>query len=518
MKKKSRLMCALMAVCLIASLVAGCGSSSTDASTPAVTTAATTTAPADTTAAKLEKVPLTIMIAGDRPKQQDEVIANLNKITEAEINMDLKINYIPWGDYENTVKLKATAGEEFDIFLSFFSSLAGNIARKQCIALNDLLDKYGADLKQQISQDLWDTLTVDGNIYGVPAVYAMTEMGRGFLVRKDLREKYGLPEITDQETYNRFLDTIATKEKGIIPNLGEGVYLPQDKSVIGHAIYRFGEAKLGYLYIDVDKTPFKVENYFKTELFKKEWQQNIEAMSKGWLEKDILNDMDRDGKFIAGKAASMGGDLYNINDRLNALKKNVPEAEIELAIINKEGRWVNLSPVNNFGMISSTSRNPERAVMFMNWLRKDQKNYDAYMLGIEGKTYVLKGDQAEVPEGTNPVDKFAPTPWFTMHFPYLRTWTTDSKAYIDALSFWTNLKPEANPIMTFSYTSENVKAEAAAVQKVVEEQGRPISCGLVTSQEAYDKFLADLDKAGMPAILEDTQKQLDEFMAKKNIK
>lgn len=510
MKKISKLICILMAICMLTTLMVGCGSSSTNSST-------TTAAPTQATL-KLKKVPLTIMIAGDRPKQQDEVIANLNKITEDEINMDLKINYIPWGDYENTVKLKATAGEEFDIFLSFFSSMSGNISRKQCIPLNELLDKYGADLKKQIPQALWDTLTVDKKIYGVPAVYAMTEMGRGFLVRKDLRMKYGLPEITDQASYNKFLDTIAKNEKGIIPCLGEGIYLHVDKASIGHSIYRLGDAKLQYMYVDVDNTPFKVENYFKTDIFKKEWAQNIEAMNKGWLEKDILNDNDRDGKFIAGKAAAMGGDLYNINDRQNVLAKNVPGAEIELAIINKEGTWLNVSPVNNFGMISSTSKNPERAMMFMNWLRKDQKNYDAYMLGIEGKTYNLKGKQAEVLPGTNPADRFAPTPWFTMHFPYLRTWTTDSKAYVDALAFWNQLQPKANPIMTFSYSSEAVKAEAAAVQKVVEEQGRPISCGLVSSQEAYEKFLADLDKAGLPAVLKDTQKQLDAFMAKNNIK
>ena len=458
----------------------------------------------------LKKVPITIYVAGDRPKQQDEVLRNIEDKTKDELNISLTVNYIPWSDYANQVKLKASAGQNFDIYLSFFGDLSGNIARKQCMDITSLVDKYGPDLKKQIPQDLWDTLTIDGKIYGVPAVYPMTEMGRGFLDRKDLRLKYNLPEITDQASLEKYLDTIAKNEKGMIPFLGDGLnVILADKSHLGHVEYQFNG-----MYIDVDKQPYKVENWYKTDVFKTVWEEDKKAMQRGWFEKDILTDTDRDGKFIQGKAAAMAGDLFNITDRQNALAKNVPGGEIELSIINKDGRWVNTQPVNNYAQISSTSKNPERAIMFLNWLRKNPDNYNMYMLGIPGKTYNLKGDEAEVPAGTNPTDRFAPTPWFTMHTPYLKTWTTDPQSFKDALKFWNNLKPEASPLMKFSYSNTNVVAESTAAAKVMTEEGRPISCGLVTSDAAYQKFLSDLDKAGMPKIIEDTQKQLDNFMAK----
>lgn len=464
----------------------------------------------------LKKVPLKIFVPGDKPKQQEEVLKEIDRVTENELNINLQVNYIPWGDYINQVKLKSAGGEIFDIYLSFFNELPGNITRKQCLPLNSLLDKYGPDIKKQIPKELWDSLTIEGEIYGIPAVYARTEMARGFLVRKDLREKYKLPEITDAATYMLFLDTIAKNEKDIIPMLGETLnFILIDKDMVGHSLYTLGFDQFPYMYIDIDKKPFKVENYLQTDLFKKLWKEDIKAYQRGWIEKDILMDNDREGKFLAGKAASMGGDLYNIIDRQNALKKNVPTGEIELAIINKDGRWINMNPGNNFGMLSSTSKNPERAMMFMNWLRKSQENYDLYMLGIKGKTYNLVGDKAEVPPGTDPKDRYNPTPWFTMHMPYLRSWISDPPSYTEALKFWSSLKPENSELMGFSYSSDNVKAEKAAVEKICLEEGRPLQAGLLSSEEDYNKLLEDLDKAGLTKIIEDTQKQLDAYMAKR---
>jgi len=39
--------------------------------------------------------------------------------------------------------------------------------------------------------------------------------------------------------------------------------------------------------------------------------------------------------------------------------------------------------------------------------------------------------------------------------------------------------------------------------------------GVRSGDKAYNKFLADLDKAGAPAIIAEMQRQLDEYIAKK---
>jgi putative aldouronate transport system substrate-binding protein len=463
---------------------------------------------------KLPLVSLTIYVAGDRPKQQDAVLRYIEEQTRNELNIKLTVNYIPWGDYPNQIKLLAASGEIFDIFLTFFGELPGNISRKQALDITDLIKKYGPDLKKAIPARLWSSVTIGGRIYGIPAVYPMAGTNRGFLLRKDLRLRYHLPEVTDTKSLENYLAAVKKNNPEMIPYLGSGFgMLAFDKANIKHYYYNFGGGDFAHtMAIDVTKKPYKVLNIATTELTKWEWKESEKAMKLGWFEKDTLTDTDRDGKFIQGKAAAMGGDLYNINDRQNALVKNVPTGVVELAIINKNGPWYNIDPSNNYGVISTTSKNPGRAVMFMNWLRKNPTNWNMYMLGKPGLTYDMKGDKAEVPKGTDPSDKFAPTPWFMQQTNYAKFWTTDSKEYIEAFSFWNKLKPIESPLSSFIYSDANVLAEETAVAKVVTEQGVLIAAGLLTSEADKQKYLTDLDAAGLPTIIKDAQKQIDEFM------
>lgn len=497
--KTNKLICTILATVILTSVLAGCGKNSTSSTS------------STTGNDKLKEVPLTIYVAGDKPKQQDEVNKYISEQTKDELNIKLTTNYIPWGDYSSQMKLKAAAGEEFDIFLSFFGDLPGQISRKAALDITDLIAKDGADLKKNIPSDLWKSVTsTDGKIFGIPSVYPMTGMNRGFLVRKDLRVKYNLPEITDQASMENFFAAVKKNDPSIIPilcaNLG---MLTADKTLIDHYQYNLGAG----MSIDVTQKPYKVVNAATTSVTLAIRAENQKAMANGWFEKDFLTDKDRDGKFIQGKAASMPGDLFNITDRQNALTKNVPGAELELAIINKDGKWYGTDPVNNFGVISSTSKNPERAVMFMNWMRKSKDNWNMYMLGKPGLTYNVSGDKVKVPDGTAPADKFSPTPWFAQQTDYAKFFDTDPKSYIDALTFWNQLKPEPSALATFAYSNKNVLAEDAAVAKVQTEEGDPVTAGLLTKDTDIKKYLEDLDKAGMQKLITDAQAQLDAYMA-----
>lgn len=496
--KSNKIVCTILATVILASALAGCSGKPKDSG-----------ATADGT---LPEVPLTIYVAGDKPKQQDEVNKYISEQTKKELNIKLTTKYIPWNDYSNQMKLKSAAGENFDIFLSFFSDLPGQISKKSALDITDMVDKYGQDLKKNIPAELWKSVTSDGKIYGIPSVYPMTGMNRGFLVRKDLRLKYNLPEITDIATLEKFLDTIKKNEPSMIPilcaNLG---MLTADKSLIDHYLYNFGAGSI--LAVDVTQKPYKVINAATAPTTLAIRAENQKAMANGWFEKDFLTDNDRDGKFIQGKAAAMPGDLFNITDRQNALSKNVPGAELELAIINKDGKWYGTDPVNNFGVISSTSKNPERAVMFMNWLRKSKENWNMYMLGKPGLTYVDAGDKVKVPDGTAPTDKYMPTPWFAQQTDYIKHYDTDPQSYIDALDFWNKLKPEQSPLATFVYSNKNVLSEDAAVAKVQKEMGDPVTAGILTSDADIKKYYDALDKAGLPKLIQDAQAQLDAYMA-----
>jgi len=501
--KKNKLLCTILAVVITTATLAGCSK------TTKVTDSSGKT--------KLAEVPITIYVAGDKPKLQDQVNQYISEQTKSELNIKLTTNYIPWADYSTQIKLKAAAGENYDIFLSFFGDLPGQISRKSALDITSLIAKDGADLKRVIPADLWKSVTsTDGKIYGIPSVYPMTGMGRGFLVRKDLRVKYNLPEITDIASMENYFAAVKKNDPSLIPMLAPNLgMIAGDKTLIDHYTYHFGAGNAdaaGALAIDVTQTPYKVVSSATAPVDLAIRAEDVKAMANGWLEKDILTDTDRDGKFIQGKAAAMGGDLFNITDRQNSLTKNVPGAELELAIINKDGKWYGTDPCNNFGVISSTSKNPERAVMFMNWMRKSKDNWNMFMLGKPGLTYTVAGDKVQVPAGTAPADKYNPCPWFAQQTDFITFFDTDPKSYIDALTSWNKLKIEPSSLATFVYSNKNVLAEDAAVMKVITEEGKPITAGLITKDSDIKKYYDDLDKAGLQKLITDAQTQLDAYL------
>lgn len=520
MKKLVRMLCLLLVLGITVTLFAACGSNDSNTSAASTgqsdkNTQSTQQSQSASTASKLEKVDLKIEVAGDRPPAQDEVQAEISKVSQDELNINLQVDYIPWADYNTKIPLMAAAGEPFDAFLQFYTQSLTAIAKKQCLPLNDLLDKYGSDLKANIPQTEWDDLTVNGSIYGVPSVYPHTEMGAGFLVRKDLREKYGIPEIKDVKTFEQFCDAIAKNEKGVTPITRYPYYgaFLRDWNNGAPPLKKLGGQ---LLQIDYSKKPYKVYSILNSPDTPKIIAWGRMAVSKGWISNDAPTIKDTDD-FLAGKGASMSGDLFNIADRGSKIAQNFG-GEVELAIIRPDLPFYNIDVNNNFAQISSTSKNPERAMMFLNWLRKDDKNYDLYMYGIEGKQYTVVDGKIKLPDGVTIANNpYNPTPWIANYFPWNKQRVGDPPTYKTALDFWNNMKPVQEPVKSFIWDTTNIKTELTACQKVWNEELSVVVNGLGNDAD-YQKASQDMVNAGINKLVDDCQKQLDAFSAANNIK
>ncbi|QGQ99396.1 extracellular solute-binding protein [Paenibacillus psychroresistens] len=532
MKMASKFTSLLIIIGLLASFAAGC--TKKDSAQPSATTAPETTkqaetaapadtaapAPADTPAPELKKVDLTLLVAGDQPPDQDAVLAEINKRTEKELNINLKVIYFPWADYQEKVKVMAAGGDNFDIYLDFFGNLPSAAARKQSIPLNDLIEKYGQDIKKVIPQSEFDGLSIDGKIQGIPALYPRASLGNSMAIRKDLREKYNIPEVTSLAIFEQYLDAIKKNEPSMIPfGVGSGRFGAQIGREIddGKYIYGWGSDAYPAYVVDVTSSPYKVMNSFESDTYKKTMEWGRKAYKNGWFEKDVLTQKDDQGLFKSGKSAAAPADMFNINDLVPQLAKNVPGGIVEQVIFKKDMPLFNTGPTNNYSAISGTSKNPERAMMFLNWLLKDQANYDLYMYGIEGKHYTLKGDLIELPAGTDLANRpYNPTPWFIYNTKFHRALTTDTPQFSAALAFYKTAQVKDNPLFTFSFNADPVKTEYAQIQKVIEELAMPVLAGVLGTDADYQKLLVQVDKAGMKTVLAEAQKQIDEYLAKNN--
>ena len=122
-----------------------------------------------------------------------------------ERHTDLDINVIipPSEGYEEKLNVIMASGNWPDMINVFDAVWVVNYAKQNALMpLDDLIDKYGPDLKRRIPPEAWDRVRYNGKIYAVPSLNEVrgVELMYG---RKDWLDKLGLkPPSTLDEYYD----------------------------------------------------------------------------------------------------------------------------------------------------------------------------------------------------------------------------------------------------------------------------------------------------------------------------
>jgi putative aldouronate transport system substrate-binding protein len=141
-----------------------------------------------------ETVNLTMYLYGSAGVANQDILDALNEILLKEINATLEIKYIDWGDIATKYPLMWASGEEFD--MSYVASNTNTpyalLVNQECLVdITDMLDTVAPTLKAELDQVAWDSMNVNGRIYGVPSTYSEFT-AYGFITRGDLLAKYGM--------------------------------------------------------------------------------------------------------------------------------------------------------------------------------------------------------------------------------------------------------------------------------------------------------------------------------------
>ena len=196
---KKRMICILCLCAMLVTMFAGCAA--TQEQTPAAAdaqqtdaaanAASTDTSTAEENASGLEYVEMDLFTNEiyERPDGQ-MIVDKLNEYLLEKLNLKLNVISVPWQEYEEKLYTMLQAGEPLGL-----CNLLGNYytaaAQGLYYPLDDLLNNYGVGSKALFSDTVWDSMKVDGKIYGVPSLkdnaYIM-----GYLYNADLAEELGI--------------------------------------------------------------------------------------------------------------------------------------------------------------------------------------------------------------------------------------------------------------------------------------------------------------------------------------
>ena len=171
----------------------------------------------------LDHVKLTMITAG--VPQSDHALVNdaINKYIKEDLNVTLDFPQIDFASWQDKSNLIIASGEECDIlFTGDWTQYPTDAAKGAFIELDDLIPQYAPDIYAANYNWLLDAARINGKIYAVPT-YQILAQSRGFILRKDLVDKYGpevnfeVKDVNAPEDLEPLLKVIKEKEPDMTP-------------------------------------------------------------------------------------------------------------------------------------------------------------------------------------------------------------------------------------------------------------------------------------------------------------
>lgn len=456
-----------------------------------------------------EEVQLSMYVISDRPAGQDVVEENLNRLLKEKLNCTLQINYLSWAEFQNKYPMIFSSGEQFDIaytsnWLNFF-----NMAQRGAfMELDDLWPTYAPKNYERQTEAGLRQATVNDHYYCIPTLLP-TYSSYCPAYRTDIME--GTDWSGKMETWEDFEEYLEIV-KETHPEM-EPVDVFQMGSEIDDAyMYSLGYRPVsgsqgGMFWYDPTLEEPKVMTYYEIAETPEFLAMMARWNEKGFFTKSALSDTDST-KLQDGKAAFSPRNL----DQYENICILHPEYGLEFAPIVKN--VCHLPFLQDAMVVSNTSKNPERALMFWDLLTSDQEVFDAYYYGVLGTTYELNDEgQFRILDP----DLYATGAMWSARTKELNRSPIGSPEAVTEIK--ADLEEQiaendcAEKYTSFSMDTTGLETEYATCTNVHQQYWYPLELGYVDAEKGLEDYEKNMKAAGVEKLQAALQEQLDAYTA-----
>jgi putative aldouronate transport system substrate-binding protein len=499
-------------VLMAAMLLTACGQkgeSNASATTQMTSQAAVTSTQQETTQKPLDPYEIIYYYGGSPQTDAQVVQEEMNKILKEKINATIKLNCVDWGQYNNKMQVTLATGDKVDLCFtsSWTNKYAEQVGKGAYLELSDLLEKYGADIKANIPEGWWGAPTINGKVYAVPNVqYAATTVG--IQVRRDLAEKYNLDvaSLKNLLDIEPFLKQVKENEKDVTPfEMYKNAGLDGDQLLLPFGYSCFAD----FACINLKSDPYKVLSRYELPEIADAWKAVRRWYESGYVPADAATKSDVSAEEKANKFAVI-------------IPGNVPpfaeldwKAQMGTDMIIKP--FADVNPIMSTASITSTmraipksSKDPERAMMFLNLLFGDKQVYSLLCNGIEGTHYTKVGENVIESVADSKYNPGLDWAFGSVFNSFLKKGDPEDKLQQQKAA---NDKANISPLMGFTFDVTPVKTEQSQLSAALEEYKAGLSTGALDTDTYLPKMIDKLKKAGLDKYLAEIQKQIDDWRA-----
>ena len=468
-----------------------------------------------TTVALADEEPIEIVMGffslNGVPSDLQMVLDAINEITIPEIGVKLVDPIIDnYGNYHEQFNLILSGNEQLDLFMCWGTYWLPFYTKGQIIELDDLLEEYGQGIIEAVGREWLDAGKAGGHQYGITTNRDLA-VTRGFVLLKDICEKYDIDVASIQtlDDLGEVFQIIKDNEPGMIPVSGAN---GGDKLLDTICTYDSLGDTLGVL-MNYGEEPVVV-NYFDTDEYEQYVRYFHEWYQKGYVTEEVMTSSDNTNpQMTAGRLFANTSNIKPGFDTKQSLTVQRDVVSVPMVEVNTNSSVVQqiqwYIPVN--------CDHPDKAMQFLNMMYTDERIVNLLCWGIEGVHYAFTEDgHIDFPEGVT-----ADTSGYNLNMGFAMGNQFLSHIWVgDELTMWDDLK-EFNETAIFScafgfcWDPEPVKTEVAALNNVLNEYRCGLEWGVLDPDTALPEFREKLHAAGIDKVVEEKQRQLDEWLATK---
>lgn len=438
-----------------------------------------------------------VSLGSGMPDNYDSWIQKVNDYLGEKIGVNLDIEIVGYGDWDNRRNVIISTNEAYDIIFGTTVNYVSDIKLGAYYDITDLKDEYMADLNEMMPEEYWEAVTVDGKIYGVPT-YKDSSISNYAVWDKSIVDEYNLDisQLTELDSLTPVFEQLKA-DKNDYP-----VYVKNDGVYYIFDVYdRIGAGTqiLGVRYDDPDaRVCFTLEEddiYSELETLHEWYQKGIINPDASTLSEARTYNMWRvaQGWESAGKTSwgpAMGCDVE----------------------VQKVGDTIlsNDTVQGSINMISANTKYPEKCLETLNLLNSDSTLRDMFYYGEEGVNFeytddgkVHKLNQDWSWAGYIQATFFVVTPEDT-----------------DIYDQWDEIKAlneQAVPAVTLGFTLDTTEIadKLSNCNEIWLRYRSEVMTGVQDPAVAVPEIKEELMNAGFQDVLDEAQRQVDEFMASK---
>lgn len=451
---------------------------------------------------------------GTSPTDLKVVEEEINKITRSKINAEIQLLVIASGSYRQQMTLMLSGNEQLDCMGALAAIFSSAYNNDQLLPLDSLLKQYGSGITSVVDPKYLTVGRFDGKQYGITTNRDQARGYGGFVLRSDILKKYNIDvkNVDSFEKLSKVFAIVHEKEpQMVVVAPGSVGASPLQWNVDFDNLGDYFGVLLNH------GAQLKVENLFSSEQYKNYLKVMRDWYLKGYFSKDVVNATE------AGSVLSKAGNLfaYCYAGKPGVIQEQESASGQKLTYVQVLPTFTSTAaPLTWQWTIPRNSKNPEKAMQFLNLMYTDPAIMNLISYGIEGKHYVMTSDGTiDYPKGVN-----AKTSGYSLNMTWqfgnefiAKVWKGADPALWQDTIEW-NKTGKTSKAMGFLYNNSDVANEVAAVQNAYNEFRMGLECGVLDYNEALPKMLKKLDAAGLQQIMALKQSQLDAWAKANGIK